>query len=43
MPQFKIVSDFGLTGDQPQGVDKLVERLNNSFRHQAPQCLGREP
>ncbi len=25
MPQFEIVSDFGMTGDQPQAVDKLVE------------------
>jgi len=34
MPQFKIVSDFKMTGDQPQAVDKLVEGLNNGFRHQ---------
>ncbi len=34
MPQFKIVSDFGLTGDQPQAVDKLVEGLNKGFKHQ---------
>jgi len=34
MPQFKIVSDFGLTGDQPQAVDKLVEGLNKSYRKQ---------
>ena len=24
MPQFEIVSDFQMTGDQPQAVDKLV-------------------
>jgi excinuclease ABC subunit B len=34
MPQFKIVSDFGLTGDQPQAVDKLVEGLNQGYREQ---------
>jgi excinuclease ABC subunit B len=34
MSQFKIVSDFGLTGDQPQAVDKLVEGLTEGDRHQ---------
>jgi excinuclease ABC subunit B len=34
MPQFRIVSDFHLTGDQPQAVDKLVEGLNRSYRAQ---------
>jgi len=34
MPQFKIVSDFGLTGDQPQAVDKLVEGLNKGYQEQ---------
>jgi len=34
MPDFKIVSDFGMTGDQPQAVDKLVEGLNKGFEHQ---------
>jgi excinuclease ABC subunit B len=34
MPQFKIVSDFRLTGDQPQAVDKLVEGLNAAHREQ---------
>ncbi len=34
MPQFEIVSDFRMTGDQPQAVDKLVDGLNNGFRHQ---------
>ena len=28
MPNFKIVSDFGMTGDQPQAVEGLVEKLN---------------
>jgi excinuclease UvrABC helicase subunit UvrB len=27
MPQFEIVSDFRMTGDQPQAVDKLVVGL----------------
>src|SRR3989304_1764132 len=34
MPQFKIVSDFRLTGDQPQAVDKLVEGLNKGYHEQ---------
>jgi len=34
MSQFKIVSDFGLTGDQPQAVDKLVEGLKRGYHGQ---------
>jgi excinuclease ABC subunit B len=34
MPQFKIVSDFRLTGDQPQAIDKLVKGLNKDYRDQ---------
>ena len=34
MRQFKIVSDFRLTGDQPQAVDRLVEGLNKGCREQ---------
>jgi excinuclease ABC subunit B len=34
MPQFKVVSDFRLTGDQPQAVDKLVDGLNKGYREQ---------
>ncbi len=34
MPEFEIVSDFKMTGDQPQAVDKLVEGLNRSFKQQ---------
>jgi excinuclease ABC subunit B len=34
MSQFKIVSDFRLTGDQPQAVDKLTEGLNKVYREQ---------
>jgi excinuclease ABC subunit B len=34
MPQFEITSDFQLTGDQPQAVDKLVEGLCEGFPHQ---------
>jgi excinuclease ABC subunit B len=34
MPQFKIVSDFCLTGDQPQAVHKLVEGLKKGYREQ---------
>src|SRR4030043_1383565 len=34
MPQFKIVSDFRPTGDQPQAVDRLVDGLNKGYREQ---------
>jgi len=34
MPDFELVSDFSMTGDQPQAVDKLVEGLNNGFKKQ---------
>ncbi|MDP2931524.1 MAG: excinuclease ABC subunit UvrB [Chloroflexota bacterium] len=34
MPQFQLASDFGMTGDQPQAVDKLVDGLNKNYRHQ---------
>jgi excinuclease ABC subunit B len=34
MSQFRIVSDFGLTGDQPQAVDELVEGLKKDYREQ---------
>ena len=34
MTSFKIVSDFGLTGDQPQAVDRLVEGLKHGHGQQ---------
>jgi excinuclease ABC subunit B len=34
MPQFKIISDFKATGDQPQAVDKLAEGLDRGYKHQ---------
>ena len=34
MPNFKIVSDFRPTGDQPQAVDRLVEGLEHRHKHQ---------
>ncbi|HEY51792.1 MAG TPA: excinuclease ABC subunit UvrB [Dehalococcoidia bacterium] len=34
MPDFKIVSDFRMTGDQPQAVDRLVEGINSGFERQ---------
>ncbi len=34
MPQFEIVSDFKMTGDQPQAVDKLVAGLEHKHQHQ---------
>ena len=34
MPEFKLVSDYKLCGDQPLAVDKLVNGLNRGYRHQ---------
>jgi excinuclease ABC subunit B len=34
MFQFEIVSDFRMTGDQPQAVDKLVKGLDKNFKQQ---------
>jgi len=34
MPPFKAVSDFKMTGDQPQAVEGLVAGLNNGYKHQ---------
>jgi excinuclease ABC subunit B len=34
MPEFKIVSDFKPTGDQPAAVDRLVQGLHNGYKHQ---------
>jgi len=34
MTDFKIVSDFKMTGDQPEAVDKLVAGLDKGFQHQ---------
>jgi excinuclease ABC subunit B len=34
MSHFKIVSDFQLTGDQPQAVEKLVEGLKRGYKKQ---------
>jgi len=34
MSEFKIVSDFRLTGDQPQAVDNLAMGLNKGYREQ---------
>jgi excinuclease ABC subunit B len=34
MSGFEIVSEFKLTGDQPQAVDKLVEGLSKNYRKQ---------
>jgi len=34
MPEFEIVSDFKMTGDQPQAVDDLVAGLNKGRRQQ---------
>ncbi len=37
MPDFKIVSDFAPTGDQPQAIDKLVDGVEKGLRHQTLQ------
>jgi excinuclease ABC subunit B len=34
MPPFKIVSDFKMTGDQPEAVDKLVAGLDKGYQRQ---------
>ena len=34
MPDFKIVADFGATGDQPQAVDRLVNGIEGGDVHQ---------
>ncbi|HID64285.1 MAG TPA: excinuclease ABC subunit B, partial [Anaerolineae bacterium] len=34
MPEFKVVSDFQPTGDQPQAIEKLVEGLRKGYKHQ---------
>jgi len=34
MPEFQLVSDFQMTGDQPQAVDKLVDGLRQGFQKQ---------
>ncbi len=34
MPDFEIVSDFGMTGDQPQAVEKLTKGLKRGYKHQ---------
>lgn len=34
MKEFKIISDFKPTGDQPQAIDKLTEGLNKGIKHQ---------
>jgi excinuclease ABC subunit B len=34
MPEFKIVSDFRPTGDQPQAIDKLAKGVREGKRHQ---------
>jgi excinuclease ABC subunit B len=34
MPDFKIVSDFKPTGDQPQAIEKLVDGLEHGLKHQ---------
>ncbi len=34
MPPFKLVSDFGMTGDQPQAVDALVRGAGDGLQHQ---------
>jgi excinuclease ABC subunit B len=34
MPQFEIVSDFKMTGDQPQAVQKLAEGIEKGYKQQ---------
>src|SRR3990172_9053119 len=34
MPDFKLVSDFQATGDQPQAIDGLIDGLGKDYRYQ---------
>ena len=34
VPEFEVVSDFGMTGDQPQAVDRLVAGLEEGHKKQ---------
>ncbi len=34
MAQFRVVSDFEPTGDQPEAIEKLVEGLGQGYKHQ---------
>jgi len=34
MPDFRIVSEYKLCGDQPEAVDKLVKGINMGYKHQ---------
>jgi excinuclease ABC subunit B len=34
MPDFKVVSDFRPTGDQPQAIEKLAEGVRRGLRHE---------
>ena len=34
MPQFKVVSEYTPSGDQPQAIEKLAEGLENGLRQQ---------
>ena len=34
MPEFKLVSDFKPTGDQPQAIEKLAEGIIRGYKHQ---------
>jgi len=34
MEKFKLISDYKPSGDQPQAIDKLVERVENGAEHQ---------
>ena len=34
MTDFKIVADFGATGDQPKAIDELVSGINGGMHHQ---------
>jgi excinuclease ABC subunit B len=34
MPDFRVVSDFQPTGDQPEAIEKLVDGLQQGYKHQ---------
>ncbi|MDA8217780.1 MAG: DEAD/DEAH box helicase family protein, partial [Dehalococcoidales bacterium] len=34
MPEFRLVSDFRATGDQPEAIERLANGLVNGHKHQ---------
>ena len=43
MPEFKIVSDYKMMGDQPQAVEKLVNGIKAGKKHQTLMGVTQAP